>query len=151
MAIIPIASSLGFSTRVFDSILDGRMMDISESSGRDDIWNILTKAIEDDFSGFGYGWLGDRLLLPDGIYSHNFELEILVQFGVIIGGGILLLLLVLLFKSYYQTKKSSSRKFWLLMLFVGLVELQLSKTYITHNLLFVMIGYYMSVKRQISR
>ena len=150
MAIIPIATALGFSTRVFNSIVDGRMMDISESSGRDDLWNILTRAIENDYGGIGYGWLGDRLLL-NGTYSHNFGLEILVQFGTIIGGGILLLLLFIILKSYIYVRKSFARDFWLVMLFVGFVELQLSKTYVAHSLLFVMIGYYMSINRKISQ
>lgn len=151
MGIIPIASALGFSTRVFDSVLDGRMTDMSESSGRDEFWNILKGAIEHDYGGIGYGWLGDRLLLPDGAYAHNFELEILVQFGIIIGGGILLLMLFLILKSYYKIKNTSSRAFWLVMLFVGLVTLQISATYVTHPLLFVMIGYFISINRSLSK
>lgn len=151
MAIVPLASALGFSTRVFDSILDNRMTNITESSDRDMIWGNLITAIQYDQGGIGYGWLGDRVLLTDIQYSHNFELEILTQFGVLIGGGLLLLMLILIIKSYININKSPSRDFWLIMLFVGFVELQLSNTYVSHPLFFVMIGYYMSITRKTSR
>ena len=151
MAIVPLASALGFSTRVFDSILDNRMTNMTDSSDRDMIWEKLITAIQYDQGGIGYGWLGDRVLLTDVQYSHNFELEILTQFGVFIGGGLLLLLLILMIKSYINIKNSPSRDFWLLMLFVGFVELQLSNTYVSHPLFFVMIGYYMSIARKKSR
>lgn len=148
MSIVPIAESLGFSTRVFNTVLEDRMVNLSDSSGRDEMWTLLIRAIQNNNGGIGYGWLGDRLLLGDGLYSHNFELEILIHFGSIIGGIMLFLLFLLILKSYFSIRHSQSRDFWLLMLFAGLIELQLSKTYVDHPHLFVMIGYFVSIKRR---
>ena len=84
------------------------MISLEESSGRDSIYEGMLEAIKNDTTGFGYGIGGDRLFSASNGYAHNFEIEILVQFGCI-GGGILLLLLAILFlNTYYKSKKTSS-------------------------------------------
>lgn len=151
MTIVPLALSLGFSTRVFDNILEGQMAEMASSSDRDLIWDKLITAIQNDYGGIGYGWLGDRVMLDNGIYSHNFELEILTQFGIFIGGFLLLTLSALIVLSYITIRNSPSRDFWLIMLFVGLVELQLSASYVNHPLFFTMLGCYVSIIRKKSK
>lgn len=141
MVFMPFAEMLGFSTRVFDSILGQRIVDINESSGRDAFYECIINAIRSDNSMLGYGWGGDRLFTPTGAYAHNFILEILCQFGVIIGGLLLIWLIIIFIKSFIISKRNSSESFWLVLFCAGFIELQLSQTYINHALFFVMIGY----------
>ncbi len=147
LRIIPYASDLGFSTRVFDSFLGNQMLDISNSSYRDDFYYGIWGKIINDPTGFGYGWGSDRLFTPSRNYTHNFELEILCQFGYI-GGGVLLLALIALF--IYCVKKlkgKESLSFWFVMLCCGLGSLQFSYSYINYPLFFVFLGYCFSIIR----
>lgn len=148
LAILPLAANLGFSTRVFDSILDDRMVNINESSDRDAFYGNVLREIQND-NGFGHGWLSDRLFTPDGMYVHNFELEVLCQFGYIFGGAILLLLLVLLFRSYVYCKNERTIEFWYVMLCAGFFALQFSYSYIKYPLFFVFVGFLMSKNRKV--
>ncbi|WP_288785263.1 hypothetical protein [Bacteroides acidifaciens] len=143
LAILPIASTLGFSTRVFDSILDNRMVNLSESSSRDDFYGNVISVIKDD-NGLGQGWLSDRLYTPDGMYVHNLELEILCQFGCIVGGGLLLYLFFLIYRSFRYNKKERMVSFWYVMLCSGFFALQFSYTYVKYPLFAVFIGFLFS-------
>ena len=145
--VIPFVSDLGFSTRVFDSFLENEMLDISNSSYRDDYYYGIWNMIINDPTGFGYGWGSDRLFTPSGKYTHNFELEILCQFGYI-GGGILLVCLAILFiYCVRKLKGKESLAFWFAMLCCGLGSLQFSYSYINYPLFFVFIGYCFSIIR----
>lgn len=143
---IPIAMSLGFSTRVFDSIVDERF-NIKDSSGRDDIYGNVFEHLGSNEGVWGLGWGGDRLITIDNLWTHNFELEILVQFGWIFGGILLLILFSIFFKCLLKTRHKYAQSFLYVMIFAGLMELQLSSTYIRHPLFFVLIGYCISILR----
>lgn len=147
MAIIPIAQELRFSTRVFDSILENQMVNLSESSQRDSFYGRVINAIKDD-SGFGYGWGADRLFTPDGMYAHNFELEVLCQFGVIGGGLIFLVLIILLLKSYKVCKPQKQLPYWYMMLCSGWFALQFSYSYVLYPMFFVFVGCIVSCCRK---
>lgn len=144
---IPIVAELGFSTRVLDSITDDRFS-LEESSGRDDIYSGIFNFLYSQESLFGLGWGGDRLIVMDNVWAHNFELEILVQFGWFFGGLILCWILKLLISSLVRTRGTQSYRFVLVMACVGLLELQFSSTYIRHPLFFIMIGYFISISRK---
>jgi len=145
LSIIPYASNLGFSTRVFDSFLGNEMLDISNSSYRDDYYYGIWDKIINDPTGFGYGWGSDRLFTPSGKYTHNFELEILCQFGYI-GGGILLIALIALFIYCVKILKGKeSLAFWFVMLCCSIGSLQFSYSYISYPLFFVFLGYCFSI------
>lgn len=142
-----IAISLGFSTRVFDSIMDNEMFDIEKSSYRDDFYYGIWSKIIDDPTYMGYGFGSDRLFTPNGIYTHNFELEILCQFGLVGGGLILLCLLILFLKCFFRLKGTKEVSFWFALLCCGWGALQLSHSYISYPLFFVLLGYCVSVLR----
>lgn len=59
LAILPIAMTLGFSTRVFDSILDDKMVNMEESSNRDNFYASVIEEIKMimdlDMDGFQTG------------------------------------------------------------------------------------------------
>lgn len=143
---IPIAVGLGFSSRAFDSLLRENSMSLDNSSGRDDIYNYAINAIIGDDGFLGLGWGGDRLI-TGGFWAHNFELEILVQFGWFMGGFALLLFAILIIKCFIHTHGTETSLFYYVMLFVGLMSLQLSSTYLEQLLLFVFIGYSVSLLR----
>jgi O-antigen ligase len=145
--IAPIAASIGFSTRVFDSFLGNEMFELESSSYRDDYYSVIWSKIINDPLGLGYGLGTDRLFTPSGVYTHNFELEILCQFGLCGGGLIIIGLLILLIKCYIKLKGTQELSFWLTLLCCGLGSLQLSHSYITYPLFFVLLGYCTSVMR----
>ena len=147
MTILPFVANLGFSTRVFDSILDDSIVNLQESSDRDAFYGDVFKEIQAD-NGFGHGWLSDRLYTPDGMYVHNLELEILCQFGVVIGGLFLLGLVALIVRSYIFNKRKCSISIWYIVLCSGFFALQFSYTYVKYPLFFVFIGFLLSNKKK---
>ena len=81
----PVAMFLGLSTRVFDSYLEGTLVNYNESSFRDDIYAVTLKSFNERHSFWGEGLYSDRFLSKTGQYCHNFEIEILCAFGYLFG------------------------------------------------------------------
>lgn len=151
LLIMPFATSLGFSTRVFDSFLGNEMFEIENSSYRDDFYFGIWSKIINDPTYLGYGFGADRLFTPNGVYTHNFELEILCQFGIIGGGLIIICLLIMFLNCYFRLKGTREVSFWFALLCCGLGSLQLSQSYISYPLFFVLLGYCISVFRYSSK
>lgn len=139
-----IATNIGLSARVFESFIDDQMFNMEESSFRDiiykDAFNII-KSGNEFGSGFGY----DRIVMGSFRHAHNFELEILLDFGRIGGSIILVLLLWMIVKSYRITRSTNESAFMTVMLTCGLLSLQLSSTWIVHPLFFIFFGYMVSL------
>lgn len=147
---LPLAQVLGFSTRVFDSIREGTFVNLEETNGREDIWEIGLEALQ--IHSNGYGWGGDRYVVVGDWsafygYAHNFELEILIQFGYILGGAILLFIVLLLAFSFFKTRGTRTCEFLFLLFCAGIMTLQTSQTYILQPLLFLLIGYSVAILR----
>lgn len=147
MFIAPFVASLGFSPRVFESFVGNAMVSAEATSDRDSFYDRVFGAIINDPSGFGYGWGGDRMFTPNGGYAHNLELELLCQFGVVLGGAILFFLFFLMLKSFFDCKNSDDKNFWLVMVCTGFLSLQLSESYVTYPLLFIFLGGIVSLIR----
>lgn len=147
LAMIPISTELGFSSRVFQNIVDSGY-NLDDSSGRDDIYGPTLNAIQSNEGILGYGWGGDRNLNNMGFWAHNFELEILAQFGILVGGLILLLVIGVFYKSCVKSKGTYYFQFIIVMFFIGLMCIQLSSTYIKWPLFFVFLGVCVSTLRQ---
>lgn len=145
LAILPIAKTLGFSTRVFDSILDDKMVNMNESSSRDDFYGNVIKVITND-NGLGHGWLSDRLFTPTHGYVHNLELELLCQYGYIGGTLLLLYIIFLAYKRYLYAKKEGNETVWFIFFCSGFMALQFSYTYVKYPLFFVFLGYILNTK-----
>lgn len=144
---MPFASAFGFSTRVFDSFLSNEMLDINNSSYRDEFYlNVWLKTLEDP-TGFGYGFGSDRLFTPNGVYTHNLALELLCQFGIIGGSILIILLIFMIVFTFVKIKNYRGRLFSLIMLFCAIGSLQFSQSWITFPLFFVYIGYMVSIIR----
>ena len=145
-ALMPAANMFGFNTRVFESFINGEL-NIENSSGRDDIYATIIQGLKDPQGNIGYGWGGDRLLAK-GYWAHNLELEILAQFGLFLGGLLLLFIIFLLVRCYYKIRHTTELSSWYVLFFMGIMELQLSYTYINHPLFFVLLGYCFSIVRR---
>lgn len=145
LAILPIAMTLGFSTRVFDSILEDKMVNMEESSSRDDFYGNVIDVIKND-NGLGHGWLSDRLFTPTHGYVHNLELELLCQYGYIFGSLLLIYIAYLAYRRYLYAKKEGEVTIWFVFFCSGFMALQFSYTYVSYPLFFVFIGYIMNGK-----
>ncbi len=100
-------SLVGFTSRTVNKLIAGSGAFI-ESEGRQAIWNQAIHNI--DF--LGKGLFGDRTVIIDeyahATYAHNFFLEILVDFGWIIGLLVLAGLIVLFIRAFRCSLKSNS-------------------------------------------
>lgn len=148
--LLPLAQALGFSTRVFDSIIGGAFVNLEESNGRNNIWETCFDALK--FQPEGYGWGGDRYVVVGDWhdffgYAHNFAIEILVQFGWVIGGAILLAVSILLLRALKKSARTPNCSFLFFLFCAGIMTLMTSQSYIVHPLLFLLIGYCVSLLR----
>ena len=133
------AKQFVFSTRVFRSIFEYHMTNLSESSYRDEFYGNVWDAIRNDNTLLGYGFGSDRLFTPTGGYTHNLELELLVSFGII-GGGLILCILAFRFLKSLQ-HGGETKMFSFMMLCLGIVSLQFSYSYILFPSFFIYLGY----------
>lgn len=98
-------NSVGFSSRTVEKILLGNGA-FMQSKGRQSIWN---QAV-DSIGVFGKGLFGDRTVLLDEYhnptYPHNFILEIMIDFGMIVGPILILLFIFLIMRALFIALKS---------------------------------------------
>lgn len=90
--IIGLFSNYGLSSRFLTKLMEGT---ISSDSGRNYIWNMAMEMIKQ--RPFGYGFMGSRHVIGTIIiagYPHSIVLEMLIDFGVIIGNLILAIIIV---------------------------------------------------------
>lgn len=127
--------SVGFSTRIFDFILEGELV---ESSGRDILLNGTILAIRQRLF-VGYGIMGDRVILG-GIYCHNIFLELLCDFGVILGGFFFALVVVVFIKAIRCAIKTEQLFFVLMFIIMIITKLFLSGSYILEPYFFFTLG-----------
>jgi O-antigen ligase len=119
-----IADNIGISSRTISMLQEGN---IAESSSRlkiySDAWNVLIKG-----PVLGHGLYGDRVVL-NGAYCHNIFLEILIDFGFIIGGGLLLILFFIMFSVYHKSDVEG-KKLILMFICFGFLQFLVSGSYL---------------------
>lgn len=79
---------LNLSARIITTLIDGS---VAEDNGREAIWNAAIEMIKNN--PFGYGAMGTRHVVGHVHYvghPHQFFLEFLVDYGVVIGGILLI-------------------------------------------------------------
>ena len=93
---------------------------------------------------FGYGLLGDRIIMQSqhfhGVYAHNILLEFMADFGIIVGP---LLVLIILFKLALSVKQPNctQRDLLFLMIPAGFIKLWFSGSYLVCPEFYFMISY----------
>lgn len=141
--LVDVFLDLGFSTRIFDFLLEG---DLGKSVGRDSITDTIVRAIQER-PFVGYGLLGDRFILQT--YAHNLVLELWCHFGVIVGTFILLWIASLLIKAIRAQQQDSEIVTFLLMMFcMIIVKLMVSNSYILEQYFFYLIGLMLGLARK---
>ncbi len=143
---ISVSEELNFSTRIFQKILEGAFL---ESSGRDAITEHTLELIR-QHPMFGVGMLNERVYIAnelnsftdvEGFYPHNIFLELLVQFGIPIGTILIGALVALLGIQPLLIKSVEKKRVFLLFLFVGLLPLFVSASYLNSVNFYLLLGF----------
>jgi O-antigen ligase len=101
---------------------------IDFSAGRTDIYITCLDIIKNNpLIGIGIG--GDRVLL-EGTYPHNILLEILMNFGILLGSICIIFILFLTIKSIFS-KNFVNRSLSIMFLGIGFIQLFFSGSYLT--------------------
>ena len=96
-------------------------------SGRGEIYkNVYNSILKDPFSVKGI--FSDFFVTGINNYSHNIILELLYQFGIILGGFILFLILLIFFSSIYHKQKSPEDNLLFIFAIISVVHLMISGT-----------------------
>lgn len=140
--------SRGFNARVINQMLTNSLGD---DHGRAFIQEIIIKGIHER-PIFGWGMFGDRFLTQGlydyenryslgagGTYSHNIVLEMLCDYGVIIGCGLFLFILTLVIRKYMNSSEVSARLI-IVLICVGFIHLFMSGSYLLEQEFFFLIG-----------
>lgn len=122
MALISILLKfLNIESRTFDMIVS---LEFFNESGRD----VIREKIFSNISLFGEGLYADRAILGGG-YSHNIVLEIILQFGIIVGPILIALICFAIFKGL-RRKNSPEWSIIIASLPSGLISLMFSGSYL---------------------
>ena len=116
-----ISESLGIESRMIEKMRDGTLAD---SSGRDSVRSELTPYL----SLWGRGIYGDRGL-TEGRHAHNFFLEVMVHYGLIIGSVICIFIVFLLLAGFF-TKDREKKLLFIAFFCSGIVKLMMSSSYV---------------------
>ena len=118
---------------------------IGHMSHRDEIYD-LCKAKLMQNPVLGVGLYGDRLFL-NGSTSHNFILEVLLNFGVLIGGAFILCLIIYLFKTYKKATREN-RIYFVRYFCAVMIPLMVSGSYLKDYNLGLFLGICFLLNRQ---
>ena len=107
-----ILTKAGISSRALsfvEQFMSGSASGWLEKDGRNGIWELAIQKL----NLFGYGLFGDRTVLYEPlnpmVYAHNWILEMLLSYGVIIGTILVLVLIFCLIKTLVVAKTSNNK------------------------------------------
>ena len=128
-----VLSRMNISSRTINKIIIGEALN---SSGRDEIANQLINKL----NAFGYGMMGDRVICS-GIYAHNLFLELLIDFGIVLGAILSVVIITII--AFGVIRKIEKNHVWvILLLSTGFLKLMLSGSYLDFEPVFyVLMGF----------
>lgn len=131
---------LGLHSRTIEKILQNTALDLS---GRDVIQVKLIKYIlENPF--LGQGMFGDRVitqqLLGRSSYAHNFFIEVLTQYGSILGLIVICAVLFIILRGLLMQQDPLHKNLILLFIPSGLTKLMISGSYLQEMYFFLLLG-----------
>jgi len=104
---------------------------IDFSTGRSEIFsNTINNIFLNPVLGYGIG--GDRVFL-NGTYPHNIFLEIIAQFGIVLGGIFSLVLIMYWFIGIFLNKNTIDQHLAIIFAGLGLISLFFSGSYLTSS------------------
>lgn len=139
---------VGLSTRIFESFLDDQLVNYEESSGRNEIHELLWSYISNDTGGIGYGFGSDRLFSTTGTrYAHNLVYEVWMDFGLYIGSFILILFLIFIAITFKKSFGSDSFNLFLILLISSIGHLMFSSSYLIDYQIYFFVGFCVNILR----
>lgn len=147
-AVTVFARSNNLSVRIMTKISQGELLyDSGRSTFVKNGFNALNRSAWTALFGLGIG--GDRIAIarafmvsdPSGYYSHNIAVEMLLQFGYVIGALVLVALAVLIVRAFLAARKNEAayRILWIFAA-IGLFPLLVSDSYIQNPLFFCFLA-----------
>ncbi len=136
-----LSQRFGFSTHLSEALVSGTIM---EDENRTLLYASFWEAAQD--RRFGYGVMGDRYIsYHDGfffkpIYPHNIYLELIVDFGVIIGSTVFLILLFYLIKSFFFNKDETFKMTILVLTSTTFIKLLFATSFWIDQMFFMLVG-----------
>ena len=129
-----VSQRIGMSVRVFERLMNGSFF-ISDSRNAlsSGVWAALK---EKPFTG--YGIAGDWGII--GVYSHNFVLEMLVSYGLILGSILCGAVFWIFYRGYTKAKIGELQDLILLFLCAAFLKLFLSNSYLLEENFFLLLG-----------
>lgn len=122
--------SIGISSRTIDLLLSG---DFFSDSSRGEIQQKIVEA----FTLFGSGLYGDRVI-GENHYAHNLFIELISQWGYLIGTLIIAALSLLIYKGF-RAKNPSLLMLIIAFFSASVVKLMFSESYLAHNAVFFVL------------
>lgn len=118
--------------------------DFLNNSGRDEITNVLLDSISNNKLS-GVGMFGDRYItaingIDNGTYAHNIALELICEYGIILGTFFLLSILYIILKSLLSSK-DILQNLIIIFLSSGFVKLFFSGSYLIEPFFYALIGF----------
>ncbi len=139
VALYPVFARHNLSTRFFKYVIESR--NVLEGTGRMSIYKVTIDNIK-SHPLLGTGLFSDRKLFGgnDTSYSHNFILEIINSYGILLGCSMLILLFGLVVQSYRKTDSEIYRYYIVIYFTASVVKLMLSYTFLGESTLYILIG-----------
>jgi len=120
--------NFGINSRTMYSLMNSNLDFLS---GRGYIYELTVQKIFEK-PIIGYGLAGDRIFL-NGTYPHNIFLEVLSQFGIIIGFTIIIIFIFYWINGVLLNRNKEERDIAILFFGIGLVQLFISGSYISSS------------------
>lgn len=136
-------SEYGFSTRIFDFIIEG---ELDYDSGR----SILSSAILDAIKEkpmIGYGFMGDRVII--GFYVHNIFYEVLCHYGIPLGIVVLGTMIGIPLCAYRMLYPKDESNIILMFMCLVFTKLMLTGSYVYEPYLYLLLGISIGVFRKV--
>ncbi len=139
--IASVAESFGFSTHLTDALAQGAVF---EDENREllyaGFWTLIWQ------EPLGYGIMGDRFISYDTgifwkpIYPHNIFLELMVNFGYVIGITLSVILVYYIFKNVLFSKNAKYTMTLLVLTTTSLIKLLFASSFWIDQMFFMLLG-----------
>lgn len=140
-----ITEMFGIESRVLDSLISGELFD---TSTRDIIYETSFKVIGRNGSKIS-GLFADRLYLQEKAswiaYSHNLILELLLDFGTVLGTGIAIVIALLTIRSV-TVGTDDRRSFGIMICTLSILRLMVSSSFLIEGSFYIMLGLFAGTK-----
>ena len=119
-----LSEMIGIDSRTILMIQEGAFFEDSGRSG-------IRRELIENFSILGSGIYGDRII-TGGSYAHNFVIEVIAQYGYLLGTAVVILVFYLMLRGLFA-KDNRSRVLVVLFMSTGFIKLFFSGSYLNQE------------------